>query len=83
MILKQEKDSVRDSLPAALMILRDRQNSGQRVDMETSSFCKSLINGAPYGITRPSASPLRGRRRQGLRRSNRPDGRFVEPVLGR
>src|SRR5579859_7117772 len=38
-------------------------------------------NGAPYGITRPSASPLRGRRRQGLRRSNRPDGRLVEPLV--
>jgi hypothetical protein len=59
MILKQEKDSVRDSLPAALMILRDRQNSGQRVDMETSSFCKSLINGAPYGI-RTRVTALRG-----------------------
>ena len=55
----QEKDSVREILVAALMTSRDGQNSGQKVDMEASSFCKSLIIGAPYEI-RTRVTALRG-----------------------
>jgi hypothetical protein len=35
------------------------ENSGQKVDTDASSFCKSLIIGAPYGI-RTRVTALRG-----------------------
>ena len=37
------------------------ENSGQKVDMDASAFCKSLIIGAPYGI-RTRVTALRGPR---------------------
>jgi len=49
----------------------ERVKSGRHVRI--TYIWRSLWDYSAFGLAR-------GRRRQGLRRSNRPDGRFVEPA---